>query len=112
MELGIKAGTSSYCLTVSDKQIRKIREQFTDFHDVDFATKEGLDLPKLLRRLENMKAGYRAAYRLADNFETLEQQLDQWMNNCIVKVYSSIFSSDAISRLTRNQRKFLMLPFA
>jgi retron-type reverse transcriptase len=112
MELGLKAGTSSYCLTVSDKQIRKIREQFTDFHDVDFATKEGLDLPKLLRRLENMKAGYRAAYRLADNFETLEQQLDQWMNNCIVKVYSSIFSSDAISRLTRNQRKFLMLPFA
>lgn len=110
MELGIKPGTSAYCLTISEKQVRKIREQFTNFHDVDFAIKEDLDLPKLLRRLENMKAGYRAAYRLADNFDAFEQQLDQWMSNCIVKIYSSIFTPNAINRLTKNQKRFLMLP--
>jgi len=72
MELGLKPGTSTYCLTISNQQLAKIREQFTKFHDVDFAVKEGLDLPKLLRQLENMKSGYRTAYRVADNFEALD----------------------------------------
>ena len=75
MELSPKPGTSTYCLMISNQQLAKIREQFTKFHDVDFAVKEGLDLPKLLRRLENMKSGYRTAYRVADNFHALDQQI-------------------------------------
>lgn len=110
MELGLRPGTSNYCLTVSKDQLAKIREQFTNFHDVDFAMKEGLDLPKLLRRLENMKSGYRTAYRVADNFETLDQQLDQWTDNCITKVYASMFDTKTIANLTTTQRRFLLLP--
>jgi RNA-directed DNA polymerase len=110
MELGPKAGTSAYCLTIAAAQLTKIREQFTNFHDVDFAMKEGLDLPKLLRRLENMKSGYRTAYRVADNFKTLDERLDQWADNCISKIYSSMFDAKAIARLTPNQRRFLLLP--
>jgi hypothetical protein len=72
--------------------------------------KEGLDLPKLLRRLENMKSGYRTAYRVADNFEALDQQLDQWTGNCISKVYTSMFDAKAIANLTKTQRRFLLLP--
>ena len=110
MELGLRPGTSTYCLTVSKDQLAKIREQFTNFHDVDFAMKEGLDLPKLLRRLENMKFGYRTAYHVADNFEALDQQLDQWTGNCITKVYTSMFGAKAIANLTITQRRFLLLP--
>ena len=40
MELGLRPGTSTYCLTVSKYQLAKIREQFTNFHDVDFAGKD------------------------------------------------------------------------
>lgn len=109
MELAPKPGTSAYCLTISNQQLTKIREQFTRFHDVDFAVKEGLDLPKLLRRLENMKSGYRAAYRVADNYEALDQQLDQWTSNCITKVYTSMFDAKSIAKLTATQRRFLLL---
>jgi RNA-directed DNA polymerase len=112
MELGLKAGTSKYCLTISARQVSKIREQFTNFHDVEFAIKEGLDLPRLLRRLENMKAGYKAAYRLADNFDRFEQQLEQWTGNCITKIYSSMFTQRVIDKLTAAQRRFLMLPMS
>jgi len=110
MELGPKPGTSAYCLTISKQQLAKIREQFTSFHDVDFAVKERLDLPKLLLRLENMKSGYRTAYRVADNFEDLDHQLDQWAGNCIIKVYTSMFDATAIAKLTSTQRRFLLLP--
>jgi RNA-directed DNA polymerase len=110
MELGLKPGTSICCLTISNQQLAKICEQFTKFHDVDLAVKEGLDLPKLLRRLENMKSGYRTAYRVADNFEALDRQLDQWTGNCITKVYTSMFDAKAIAKLTAIQRRFLLLP--
>ena len=110
MELGLKPGTAAYCLTISTPQLTKVREQFTNLHDVDFAMKEGLDLPKLLRRLENMKSGYRTAYRIADNFELLNQRLEQWASNCITKIYTSIFDANAIARLTPTQRQFLLLP--
>lgn len=110
MELSPKPGTSTYCLTISDQQLAKIREQFTKFHDIDFAVKEGLDLPKLLRRLENMKSGYRTAYRVADNFRSLDQKLDQWTGNCITKVYTSMFDAKEIANLTAPQRRFLLLP--
>jgi retron-type reverse transcriptase len=111
MELGLKKGGTGYSLTVSEEQIARIRETFTDFHDPDFALREKLDLPKLLRRLENMKSGYRAAYGLADNFVGLSQQLDQWFSNRVVSVYASIFTQAKIDGLTKNQRRFLQLPF-
>jgi hypothetical protein len=110
MELSLKPGASTYGLTVSKEQLKKIREQFTNFHDLDFAMKEGLDLPKLLRRLENMKSGYRTAYSVADNFELLDQNLEQWAANCIVKVYTSIFDYKSIEKLSKIQRRFLLLP--
>jgi len=110
MELGLKSGTSRYSLTISTKQQDSIRDQFTSLHDVDFAIKEGLDLPKLLRRLENMKSGYRAAYGVADNFASFDQKLDQWAGNCVIKVYTSMFDATAISKLRPKQRRFLLIP--
>jgi hypothetical protein len=110
LELGIKPGTSIYGLTISTKQISKIREQFTSHHDLDSIVSKGLDLGKLLRRLDNMKAGYRVAYGVADNRDELYQQLDQWTQNCVQKIFSSIFGTAVIEGLTRNQRSFLMLP--
>jgi hypothetical protein len=59
-----------------------------------------------------MKIGYRIAYGVADNFAVLDQQLDQWAQNCALKIYSSIFGTPAVSRLTRRQKTFLMLPEA
>ncbi|AWV20025.1 Reverse transcriptase (plasmid) [Roseomonas mucosa] len=110
MELGLKPGTPTYCLTISDQQCQRIRESFTELHDVDFALKENLNLPKLLLRLSNMKAGYRAAYNIAENFEDLKQKLDQWSDNCVVKLYSSIFGKDVIAKLHNSQKRFLLLP--
>jgi hypothetical protein len=112
MELGLKDGTSTYCLTVSMRQVEKIRESFRSLHDLDFAMSKGLDLAKFLRRLDHMKIGYRIAYGVADNFAVLDQQLDQWAQNCALKIYSSIFGTPAVSRLTRRQKTFLMLPEA
>ena len=110
MELGLKPGGSGYSLTISKDQISRVRDSFIELHDPDYALKERLDLPKLLRRLDNMKSGYRAAYHLADNYEQFFQQLDQWSNNCIERVYSSIFTQPKIDSLTKGQRRFLLLP--
>ena len=109
MELGLKPGSSTYGLTISQKQIGKIKENFTSHHDVDFIVRKNLDLGKLLRRLDNMKSGYRVAYGVADNRDEFYQLLDQWTQNCVHKVYTSIFGGPAVERLTRNQRVFLML---
>jgi retron-type reverse transcriptase len=110
MELGLKDGTSTYCLTVSMRQIEKIRERFKSLHDLDFVISKGLDLPTLSQRLDHMKTGYRIAYGVADNFDTLNQQLNQWTENCLLKIVSSIFGAPAVNRLTSRQKTFLMLP--
>jgi RNA-directed DNA polymerase len=110
MELGLKDGTSTYCLSVSTKQVEKIRESFKALHDLDFAMSKGLDLTKLLRRLDHMKTGYRIAYGVADNFAFLNQQLDQWAQNCVVRIFRSIFGAPAVNKLNPRQKAFLMLP--
>jgi RNA-directed DNA polymerase len=109
MELGLKQGSSAYGLTISQKQIGKIKETFTSHHDVDFIVSKDLDLGKLLRKLDNMKSGYRVAYGLADNRDEFYQLLDQWTQNCVLKLYTSIFGGPAVERLTRNPKTFLML---
>lgn len=109
MELGRKQDTDKYGLTISSKQIAKIKEQFTNFHDINFVISKNLNISKLLRRLENMKLGYRIAYNAADNRKDFYDLLDIWTQNCLLKIYSSIFGSQAIARLTKNQRLFLML---
>jgi hypothetical protein len=90
--------------------VEKIRESFKALHDLDFAMSKGLDLTRLLRRLDHMKTGYRIAYGVADNFAVLSQQLDQWAQNCVVKVFSSIFGAPAVNKLTPRQKAFLMVP--
>lgn len=110
MELCLKAGSSNYCLKISKEKRAKIRQQFTQFHDVDYAVKSGFNLPKLLKRLENMKAGYLTAYRAADNFTEFERQINQWSENCVNKIYNSMFGSESIAKLTAVQRQFLLLP--
>jgi RNA-directed DNA polymerase len=57
MELGLKDGTSTYCLTVSTQQMDKIRESFRSLHDLDFAVSKGLDLGKLCRSLIPLRPG-------------------------------------------------------
>ena len=109
MELRLKPTTSTYSLMIADHQLAKIKEQFTAYHDLDFTIGKQLNTSKLLLRLENMKAGYRVAYGVADNFSTLDQQLDQWCQNCIMKLYSSIFTNAAVARLTPKQKAFLMM---
>jgi retron-type reverse transcriptase len=110
MELGLKPGSTKYGLSISERQISKIREQFTCYHDLDYVAKQRLDLAKLLRRLDNMKSGYRVAYGLADNRDAFYDQMDDWAKACIGKVYSSIFGPRIIGGLTPQQRDFLMLP--
>jgi len=110
MELGLKPGTTRYALTISDAQMVRVKEGFTELHDIDFAIKENLNLPKLLNRLENMRSGYRAAYGIADNFADFNSYLDLWSDNCVIKLYSSIFGYSKVSDLTPRQRRFLLLP--
>ena len=109
MELGLKGDTSTYCLIVSKRQMQKIRESFTSLHDLDFAMSKGLDFARLLRRLSNMKTGYRTAYGVADNFAVLDEQLTRWAQNCVLRIFSSMFGVPAVDQLTPRQRAFLML---
>ncbi|MBV8739874.1 MAG: group II intron reverse transcriptase domain-containing protein [Alphaproteobacteria bacterium] len=110
MELGLKPGTSKYCLRVSDSQMQEIRTSFTRYHDWNFACNQDLDIAKLFRRLSNMRDGYKVAYGVADNFEALSQRLDQWVENCAMTIYKSLLGSRAVEKLTPRQREFLMLP--
>ena len=109
MELGLKLGSGKYVLTVSEAQMRAVKSTFTAYHDVDFALQDDLTLPKLFNRLVNMRSGYRGAYGLADNFEDFSKQLEIWSNNCIRSVYSSIFGSDKIAKLSQKRRQFLLI---
>lgn len=90
--------------------MEKIRESFRSLHDLDFAMSKGLDFARLSRRLDHMKTGYRMAYRVADNFAVLDEQLVRWAQNCVLKIFSSMFGVPAVDRLTRRQKAFLMLP--
>ena len=110
MELGLKAGSNKYVLTISKAQMKAVKATFTDYHDVDFVIKDDLTLPKLLNRLVNMKSGYRAAYGIADNFTEFSNYLDLWSDNCIRSVYSSIFGSEKIAKLSPKHRQFLLIP--
>lgn len=110
MELGLKPECNKYVLMVSDAQMKAIRASFTDYHDVDFALKDDLDLPKLLNKLVNMKSGYKAAYGLADNRAHLSDCLELWSDNCIRTVYGSIFGGKVIEKLNRQRRRFLLIP--
>ena len=109
MELGLRPGTSTYGLTISTKQTAKVKEEFTKYHDIEFCLSNRLNIATLLHRLQNMQAGYKIAYGVADNRDAFYDLLGQWTTNCATKLYSSIFSPSAISRLTLSQRRFLML---
>jgi hypothetical protein len=50
------------------------------------------------------------AYRAADNFDVLDEQLGRWTQNCVLKLLSSMFGVAAVNRLTPRQKAFLMLP--
>ncbi len=109
MELRLNPTTSTYSLMIADQQLVRIKEQFTAYHDLDFTIGKQLNASKLLARLDNMKAGYRVAYGVADNYQALNRQLDQWGQNCITKLYASIFTAAAVAKLTPRQRSFLMI---
>ena len=110
MELRLSKGSQNYELVVSDEQIYKIRDGFRALHNWDAASKDGLDITKLLRRLEQMKAGYASAYDAADNSKILNEKLERWAQECAKKVYSSIFGPERVSALTDRQKQFLHLP--
>ena len=40
----------------------------------------------------------------------LAEKLDRWVSNCADKIYGSIFGSERVTALTKEKRKFLMLP--
>ncbi len=103
------SGGGKYQLVVSSEQMRVIRSTFTKYHDLFLLNTEGLDAPKLFRRLEQMRSGYLSAYDCADNFGDLKRRLDQWIQGCARKVYGIIFGREAVARLTTPQKKFLML---
>ena len=109
LELGLKTGTNKYVLTVSEKQLAKIREEFVKLHDIDYLCSKKLDAHALAKRLSNMANGYRVAYGVADNYSHFENLIEHWHQNCFTKVYSSIFGRAAIERLTPQQRRFLMI---
>ncbi len=56
-----------------------------------------------------MTIGYRFAYGVADNFDVLAQKLEQWKQQCALKVYSNIFGAEAVAKLSDRQKLFLML---
>ena len=109
MELGLDPRTSKYRLTISSAQMAKIKERFTVYHCYGYAIKEHLTLPDLLQRLDNMKSGYRAAYRSAHNFDDFQMRMEQWVENCVRAVYSSIFGKEVINSLQADKRRFLMI---
>ena len=109
MELGPKPSGLSYQLVISNAQMDEIRSTFSRYHSSDHADSDGLNASKLFRRLEQMRVGYYSAYWGADNLKEFEGRLDTWMSECCRKVYVSIFGQQAVDRLTRPQRRFLML---
>jgi len=94
-------------LEISDRQIREIRAAFREYNDIYFVVENGLNIMSLLVRLENMQAGYGAAYGKADNFKILKGKIQDWKRDCIVKIYTQIFGKNSLDKITDTQRKFL-----
>jgi hypothetical protein len=46
---------------------------------------------------------------VADNRDEFYNLLDRWVQNCALKLYSSIFGSAAMQNLSDVQKQFLML---
>lgn len=110
MELGKSKDGVGYSLVVSHEQMKEIRTSFTSLHDWQDAQHQKMDVRDLLTRLEQMKRGYLTAYGSAENKALLAEKLNQWVSNCASKIYGSIFGNDKVATLTKEQRRFLMLP--
>ena len=110
MELGKSKDGASYSLVVSNEQMSEIRAAFTSLHDWQDAQRDGMDVTDLLTRLEQMKRGYLTVYGSAENRALLAEKLDRWVSNCASKIYGSIFGSEKVATLTKEQRSFLLLP--
>ena len=110
MELGRSKDGASYSLIVSHEQMQEIRASFISLHDWQVAQRQGMDVTDLFTRLEQMKRGYLTAYGSAENKALLAEKLDRWVSNCADKIYGSIFGSERVTALTKEKRKFLMLP--
>jgi RNA-directed DNA polymerase len=109
LELGLTGTTGEYGLTISAAQMNLIKETFRASHDWTLAAKEGLDVSRLFQRLEQIKAGYRTAYGVADNFRVLDERLSQWARDCATAIYSSMFGKGAVAKLTEAKQAFLMI---
>lgn len=108
MELA-KDSASKYKLLVSNAQMSKIRNSFTQYHDISLVAQKQLNIVTLLQRLANMRLGYGAAYGTADNFKMLDHKMGQWSRNCAERLYRSIFGSDAIKNLSKAEKDFLLM---
>lgn len=99
-----------YRLLVSKDQLKAIKHNFREYHDVHIIVSKGLNSYTLFKKIKQMQSGYLSAYACASNFKRLEESLEQCTKNCAEKVYGSIFGKDKIKELTTEHRKFLMLP--
>ena len=110
MDLGLHQGSGKYSLTVSSDRMKGIRATFVRYHDWSIAQKEGLDIARLFRRIDQMRGGYSAAYSAADNITDLKCRMENWVRDCVTAIYTSIFGADSIKRLDSKKQIFLMVP--
>jgi RNA-directed DNA polymerase len=107
--LGIDCSLSSdskYHLELSNKKIRKLNSNISDYRDINFCLKNGVHLFNLEKQLDSMMLGYLQAYDVCQNCQSIKDRLTSTKSKTIRSLIENGIGIK-INDLDFNQLKFL-----
>jgi len=99
--------TGKYVARISDKKIANIRRQIQNDYALQKRSDIGSTLQDTVVELWQSISAYLGAYKDADNFSKLDQELRNIARTTISQVFIDIFGQNALSKLTSTQKNFL-----
>lgn len=108
--LGLTKGNSGYQLTVTQKQLQKIKQKILEVSNLDHCLKQGITVSTLIERLEGFTSGYSGSYRLCANQTQLAHTMVAAKAKALHKLFIEQFGID-FQKLTKKQKRFLEINY-
>lgn len=106
--IGIVKDGDSYMFKISQEQIESIKSKILQLSDLNELYQKRVTLTKYSKILDNTLGGYEGAYRICDNYKTLEDSMRNWRKKAVGDLFRKGFKID-LDSLTTMQRSFLEL---
>jgi retron-type reverse transcriptase len=107
--LGIEIFKSgnNYNQRISDAQTGKMKKEFTNESSFQYAIKEKLNYPELLKRRDQKILGYKSYYRHTKNIDCVIAKLQKIKQDSSTEILSNILGKEVLDKLSKQQKEFL-----